>query len=302
MEAETLNALNIDIINKSQLDKFTTVTNVKQLTHEAKYLDYIKKGISTVHTPYESLSLEVFSKFIILATYRTSLSVTREQIEGLEKDMGIDLYPLVNDVLTNEASQMLFKAFKARVSELATQTYLENYTKIDKLKVKYYQFFKKKYKKVTKIKSKDDLVKLIVRASHEIMRNTRRGPATFVICNTQTAMLLSDCPYFVFSKSEGINHGQPYELGTVAGLKVYVDPYMEFTDTTILIGRKPTVDEPGVHAFYFGDGTKIENVIIDETLASKVILTIRLAIAPLGFYPQKHYTKIVYKPTKKMLK
>ena len=79
-----------------------------------------------------------------------------------------------------------------------------------------------------------------------------------------------------------------YQAGTLAGLKVYVDPYMDWEDTRICVGRKGTGNEPGVVFMPYILSDKLQ-IIAEGTMAPKMLLNSRFAIADLGWFPEKSY-------------
>ena len=76
--------------------------------------------------------------------------------------------------------------------------------------------------------------------------------------------------------------------GTLAGLKVYVDPYMTWEDTRVCVGRKGNGNEPGVvfMPYILADTVSIT---AEGTMAPKMLVNSRYAIADAGFYPELQY-------------
>ena len=76
--------------------------------------------------------------------------------------------------------------------------------------------------------------------------------------------------------------------GTLAGLKVYVDPYMAWDDCRICVGRKGDGNSPGVvfMPYILADTVSIT---AEGTMAPKMLVNSRYAIAEAGFYPETQY-------------
>ena len=76
--------------------------------------------------------------------------------------------------------------------------------------------------------------------------------------------------------------------GTIAGLKVYVDPYMDWDDTRVCVGRKGNGNEPGVifMPYILADTVSIT---AEGTMAPKMLVNSRYAIVDAGFYPETQY-------------
>jgi hypothetical protein len=80
----------------------------------------------------------------------------------------------------------------------------------------------------------------------------------------------------------------------MAGMTIYVDPNMIYSDTRILVGRKGAADEPGtVFAPYLmAESVKL---ITEGTGAPKVIIKSRYALVDAGFHPETQYITLYVK-------
>jgi hypothetical protein len=79
-----------------------------------------------------------------------------------------------------------------------------------------------------------------------------------------------------------------YFAGSVAGLNLYVDPYMKWDDTRVCVGRKSTGNDPGVifMPYILADTVQI---IAEGTMAPKLLVNSRFAIVDAGFHPEQSY-------------
>ena len=84
-----------------------------------------------------------------------------------------------------------------------------------------------------------------------------------------------------------------YFAGTLAGMKIYVDPNMRWNDTRVLVGRKATVNNNRVQGsgvvfmpYILADQVQI---IAEGTMAPKVLINSRYAIVDAGWYPEQNY-------------
>lgn len=119
----------------------------------------------------------------------------------------------------------------------------------------------------------------------------RRGNATWAVMSAKMAAALRDVSGYVVAPMVNTltQDGQNlYHAGTVAGLRIYVDPYMDWNDTRICVGRKGTANEPGL---IFSPYILAEQVSItaEGTMAPKMLVNSRFTIAPVGFYPELQY-------------
>jgi hypothetical protein len=79
-----------------------------------------------------------------------------------------------------------------------------------------------------------------------------------------------------------------YFAGSIAGLNVYVDPYMTWDDTRVLVGRKSDGNSPGVvfMPYILADTVQIT---AEGTMAPKLLVNSRFAIVDAGFHPEQNY-------------
>jgi hypothetical protein len=132
----------------------------------------------------------------------------------------------------------------------------------------------------------------ILAASNLIANVSRRGRADWVVVNTKLLSALQDNANFVIApmvndltqdKSNSL-----YFAGSIAGLKVYVDPYMTWDDTRVCVGRKSDGQTPGVIFMPYILADTVQTVI-EGTMAPKLLVNSRFAIVDAGFYPEQNY-------------
>lgn len=119
----------------------------------------------------------------------------------------------------------------------------------------------------------------------------RRGPATFVVTNGQIGSALQDCAGFVpapMMNTLNQQTGSLYPIGTLAGLVVYVDPYMSWSDTRITVGRKGDGNSPGLVFMPYLMAESVQT-IAEGTMAPKIAVKSRYALVEAGFHPQTMY-------------
>jgi len=119
----------------------------------------------------------------------------------------------------------------------------------------------------------------------------RRGPATFVVTNGQVGSALQDVAGFVPAPmANTINQqtGSLYPIGTLAGLAVYVDPYMSWSDTRVTVGRKGDGNSPGLVFMPYLMAESVQT-IAEGTMAPKIAVKSRYALVEAGFHPETMY-------------
>jgi hypothetical protein len=127
------------------------------------------------------------------------------------------------------------------------------------------------------------LISKIFSLSHYIAVRGRRGAGNYIITNSLIGAILQDSNSFTnYSHNTLLNGGQPYQIGNIGGVMVYVDPYMSWNDTRVLIGRgNKEITEPGMTLVYNKESLKT----IKETGRG----TFKYAIINTGLNNSKNY-------------
>jgi hypothetical protein len=242
-------------------------------------------------TYYRSMGLKTFTKFVEAKTYQVAASVTTEQIQDLNKQFGIDVVSMVENALINEISQSINKhilgtaftqgatnstnfaanegqSLNLNLGALPTVGTFENQ-----------QTFQRR------------IFSRILAAANVVANRGRRGPANFVVCNSQIATAIQDISQFVaapFANTASQNNGSLYPVGSLAGMTVYVDQNMKWNDTRVLVGRKGSDDEPGIKFMPYMMAESIQT-ISEGTMSPKIAVKSRYALVLAGFHPETMY-------------
>ena len=137
----------------------------------------------------------------------------------------------------------------------------------------------------------------LLAAANLIAVVSRRGRGTWVVTNAQIATALQDSANFVIAPmiNSLAQDGSKslYCAGSIAGLNLYVDPYMDWSDNRICVGRKSNGSEPGVIFMPYILADTVQ-VTAERTMAPKLLINSRYAIVDAGFWPeQSYYTLLV---------
>ena len=201
----------------------------------------------------------------------------------------------------------------ATVEKIAQENYLNDYTLGDTFKAWAYNYlnkfrFKKnalgkrirvEYQKKIKIDNIKDLMKAILAESNRIGLESKLGYGNFfVVCSVKTGLALQMHSEYTMAPIPGDGtfsptYGMPYSIGKIAGMTIYVDPYMLFQDTNVYIGCKTPFKYPGIKIFFFADGITNE-MVVKGIGAPKMILKVRYALVPVGESANLLYRKIEY--------
>ena len=274
-----------------------------------------------------ALGLQVFTKFIQVGTYQIAVNVTQEQIQDLNKQWGIDVIGMVENAGINEISQSINKHILSRLfahgwknhikanavegvnlnldvtstSNGTTPTYAYNDGGAVVNATMTLPGYKVYPTAGAGFENQDTIIKrimaLTLAAGNVVAQRGRRGPANFIVTNLKLATALQTNTQYAFSPMANTftqNNGSLYPLGTIAGMTVYVDPNMLYTDTRILVGRKGAADEPGTifAPYLMAESVKL---ITEGTGAPKVIIKSRYALVDAGFHPETQYLTLFVK-------
>jgi len=278
-----------------------------------------------------SLGLQVFTKFVQVGTYQVAVSVTQEQIQDLNKQWGIDVIAMVENAGINEISQSINKHILSRLFGHGWKNHIKanaveainlnlDVTATTNSTTPAYAYndnvngtgtvvntamvlpgYKVYPTSGAGFENQDTIIKrvmaLVLAAGNVVAQRGRRGPANFVVTNLKLATALQTNTQYAFSPIANTitqTNGSLYPLGTMAGMTIYVDPNMLYSDTRILVGRKGAADEPGtVFAPYLmAESVKL---ITEGTGAPKVIIKSRYALVDAGFHPETQYVTLYVK-------
>ena len=272
-------------------------------------------------TYYRVMGLKAYTKFVEATTYQVAASITTEQIQDLNRQYGIDVVAMVENALVNEISQSINKHILGRAFALGwsnnyefwtvmgeTMNFSLDATSPDTTEVTFtgkagtgleidvnalYLVNSTGFENLSTIQRR--VVSKILAAGNIIASRGRRGPANFVVTNAHVATALADVAQFTFAPMANTinqNNGSLYPIGTLAGMTVYVDPNMEWTDTRVLVGRKGTDEEPGLKFMPYLMAEPIQT-ISEGTMSPKIAVKSRYALVEAGQLPQTMYYTFV---------
>ena len=275
-------------------------------------------------TYYNSMGLSTFTKFVEAETFQVAASVTTEQIQDLNKQFGIDVISMIENALVNEVSQAINKHILSRAFALGwsnhnqflnvenqnlnlnlvingaagtTQAYVNKSDATQSMPIPAGPA-SGGYENLSTLQRR--LFSRILAGANVVANRGRRGPANFVVTNAAVASALQDISQFTFAPFSNTltqNNGTLYPVGSLAGMTVYVDQNMNYSDTRVLIGRKGGDDEPGLKFMPYMMAESIQT-ISEGTMSPKIAVKSRYALVEAGFLPETMYlTLFVNVPT-----
>jgi len=267
---------------------------------------------------YKTMGLQAFTKFVEAETFQVAAQVTTEQIQDLNRQYGIDVVSMMENALVNEISQSINKHILSRAFALGWQNHVNfNNSEGTNLNLNLYQgsttttasfigetnalaalsipAFQNYGGAAANFENQGTIQRRIqskcLAAGNVIAQRGRRGPGNFIVTNLQVATALQDSAQFTFyplANTVNQNNGALYPLGTIAGMTIYVDPNMEYSDSRILIGRKGADEEPGLKFMPYLMAESIQT-IAEGTMSPKIAVKSRYALVEAGFHPESQY-------------
>jgi hypothetical protein len=266
---------------------------------------------------YNLMGLSTFTKFVEADTFQVAASVTTEQIQDLNKQFGIDVISMIENALVNEVSQAINKHILARAFALgwsnnnaflttegqnlnlnlviggtAGSYTIPSYLGKDDQAITIASTAgpaSSTYENLSTLQRR--LFSRILAAANVVANRGRRGPANFIITNANMATSMQDISQFTFAPFTNTltqNNGTLYPVGSLAGMTVYVDQNMRYSDNRILVGRKGGDDEPGLKFMPYMMAESIQT-ISEGTMSPKIAVKSRYALVEAGFHPETMY-------------
>ena len=275
-----------------------------------------------------TIGARMFSKMVQMGSYEVTGTVTRQQLQDMPL-YGIDVVGKVLESMQNQISQsinnrILDRIFKLGVTNAKTQKDYQNVdlnlyfgtpgqnVAMSSITNKYVDIHGNNlgenwnFKAVgnnnsnidsTLIYAQRRIMSRLLAAANLIASVSRRGRGQFAVTNAHILSALQDNAAFVIAPMVNTltQNGQNslYFAGSVAGLNLYVDPYMTWEDNRVCVGRKSNGKEPGVIFMPYILADTVQT-IAEGTMAPKLLVNSRFAIVDAGFYPeQSYYTFVV---------
>ena len=285
--------MNEIILKNANVDDFIHIEHIDAPIRMFEYEDHVfKNEHEFVYT--------MCSKVVSAELHSETISATSEQIKELVRNHGTNVVELTKSTLMDESSRSINRYVLNNIKKLSDVSYKKTFTRYDRIVEFIFRLFKKEYQKKTIVNSKKDLLKKILLESFDISKETKKGPGTYVICNSRVAMNLQDRYSFApVEKNDKIKTCcGSFLVGKYANLTIFVDPYMSFNDNSIYIGRIVSKTETGLGMAIYDEGTAIKTVAsMAENFEEKqkTMLVMRYSTFEKGLHPEANFRKIIFK-------
>lgn len=272
-----------------------------------------------------TIGARMFSKIVQMGAYEVTGTVTRQQLQDMPL-YGIDVIGKVLEAMQNEISQAINNRILDRVFKLGVTNYeiQRDYQGIDlnlyfgdtanpTKNLKDFAPYKAgKFLNINDEQPADAVIpsatqntaaenvithqrrimSRLLAAANIIANVSRRGRANWAVTNTHILSALQDSAAFVVAPMNNTltqaGEQSLYFAGQVAGLNLYVDPYMTWDDCRVCVGRKSDGNTPGVIFMPYILADTVQTVV-EGTMAPKLLVNSRFAIVDAGFYPEQNY-------------
>lgn len=241
---------------------------------------------------------DVFTKVVTVGDIEISSTLKRTQIEDIKAATGMDIVQKLEGVLINELTQVISKEIVAKIRSLALKNRLSHTTPKNADGTPKFDFDVDAYLIAANAPGGETthtiqrkLVAKINNASNFIATDGRIGPAQYLVTNGNIASVLQDIAGYTLNPTNvgKLNtNGQLYPMGNIGNIQIYVDPYMRWDDNYVYIGRKNTVDQPGLVFIPYLMAQSI-SLISEATWAPRMLIRSRYAVSDIGFFPEKQY-------------
>ena len=272
-----------------------------------------------------TIGARMFTKLVQMGSFEVTGSVTRQQLQDMPL-YGVDVVGKVLEAMQNQISQainnrILDRVFKLGVTNAKIQKDYQNvdlnlffgsslnaekelssfaaapkFVGIDNQNASTGWGLVKNATQNTSAENftthQRRIMSRVLAAANVITNVSRFGRANWVVTNTQIASALQDCAGYVVAPmtntltQDGSN--SLYFAGSVAGLNIYVDPYMTWDDTRVCVGRKSDGATPGVVFMPYILCDTVQTVV-EGTMAPKLLCNSRFAIVDCGHHPEQNY-------------
>lgn len=273
-----------------------------------------------------TIGARMFTKLVQMGSYEVTGSVTRQQLQDMPL-YGVDVIGKVLEQMQNEISQhinnrILDRVFKLGVDNADFQYHYQgadlnlflndvNGTGLALNQFDAYNKYRTSDGAAPKFLAsrvvpnaiqntaaenvtthQRRIMSRILAAANLIANVSRRGRGQWVVTNTQILTALQDASAFVVAPMVNTltqdGSQSLYFAGSIAGLNLYVDPYMTWDDTRVCIGRKSNGNDPGVIFMPYILADTVQT-IVEGTMAPKLLVNSRFAIVDAGFHPEQNY-------------
>jgi len=257
----------------------TSRHTVNQPVIECTYLEMVETPASSDNV-FAEISLTPQKRVIDVETIQYDALCKRSIIDEIESLHGINYVKnsasALYDQMVNDTEIKLFNIYKEAGEESQNMW-------LSKWQVWCNKKFGITYPKYIDITEEGFTRKLhaaILTICNKTAVKSRRGPANFLVGNTQIISHVMDIPGFepFVKKDKTVEEGTINLVGQLGDIKVFANPLLKWNDNTLVMGRMTKNHDPGL---YFIEHDKTVDVF-HVTDSDRVILKVRQSLASIG--------------------
>lgn len=266
-------------ITKNIVESINELVHCQPVEHpicEFSYIEHKEKD--------DKIQLGIKKKVIQLETYSSKFK--QNQKKELKK-FGIDVHSVIEGALIEETKLSVSRTLLNLIKKHSV-FYKYKYNIWNKIIEFLFSLFGKRYEKRIRVKSFKDLTQPLLEACMYIRRETRIGEGNTVIMSPRLFMKLEEHPAFVYSENNtvSLNKQLPpiHFLGTLHGLRVYINNYTEWNNEDVYVFRVVKQNEEGIHFFYK-----------DQHESETIRYNLRASMVSIGDNSHKNYRRLRFK-------
>ena len=268
--------------------------SIKELTCNLKFdqpagvLYYLKadyKPSEEWRDGMNRIEINTAQKVVQLESHRVSASFTREQYMDLKKGFGMDITEMLRSTLNKEMEHKEDKIIYDKFLSLGQESEIKGRSKFQSIMNKWIGFVPK-----VRIKDDSDISLIASKISRTIQEKTRVRAGDFLITNSLIGSRISSCQDFVFSNTPSSQDLGITQIGTIRGIRVFINPSLGYQDLRVIVGASTKEQELGVYFIESSKGPETEEINLPTGRESSLILTKRMAAADTEGAADKFYT------------
>ena len=255
----------------------------------------------------EEIKMGIFNKVINLSAINISSSYSTSLENDIKKLHGIDIEDTIKNRILNEsdtAKNLHLAKLYAQLAKISKDEFIYS--------SKWKRFIKKVFKKIEFPEYIGDnysseavrtLIKKIIVHSNLLALRSRIGSADFIIVGSEIGSMIQDSKELVYKDtSKELNQNGIRMIGYIAGrIKVFIDPYMEFDDKSIILGKETKKNHPGVYFVYNEEIGGFTEPAYTNNLDKKIMLIERYSIVDVGDSAHRNFISFNVEFSKKPL-
>ena len=221
------------------------------------------------------ISLGVKREHIKVETHKAETKISHEQFMDLDR-LGISLKDTVTDVLYHKLKMGTEKRIYELYVNLGKESKELLLTNWQKTFRKYFKISYPSYVTADKINT------FILSSANKIAKNTRIGPGNFAIVSSKIFSYICEDPSFEFFNIGMIEKNDVFGAkGKLGNIVIYTNLIGKYDDNTIVVGRIPKENEPGIHYVeYFNEFIEVAGSEVRDDL--KIMFVSHQKVAEIG--------------------